>query len=49
MQLQPWLEDLFRSNVAIIDYVKQVLLPGGQLPIYRKSELVIKILRGVAL
>ena len=49
MQLQPWLEDLFKSSVPVTEYVKRVLLPGGQLPIYRKSELAIKILRGVAL
>ena len=49
MQLQPWLEGLFRSSVPITEYVKRVLLSGGQLPIYRKLELAIKILRGVAL
>ena len=49
MQLQLWLEGLFKSSVAVTDYVKRVLLPGGQLPIYQKSELAIKILRGVAL
>ena len=48
-QLQPWLEDLFRSSVPVTEYVKRVPLPGGQLPIYRKSELAINILRGVAL
>ena len=48
-QLQPWLEGLFRSSVPVTEYVKQVLLPGGQLLIYQKSELAIKILRGVAL
>ena len=48
-QLQPWLEGLFRSSVPVVEYVKRVPLPGGQLPIYRKSELAIKILRGVAL
>ena len=48
-QLQPWREDLFRSNVSVTEYVKRIPLPGGQLPIYRKSELAIKILRGVAL
>ena len=48
-QLQPWLEGLFRSSVPVAEYVKRVPLPGGQLPIYRKSELAIKILRGVAL
>ena len=48
-QLQPWLEDLFRSSVPVTEYVKRVPLPGGQLPIYRKSELAIKILRGVTL
>ena len=48
-QLQPWLEGLFRSSVPVTEYVKRVPLPGGQLPIYRKSELAIKILRGVAL
>ena len=48
-QLQPWLEGLFRSSVPITEYVKRVLLLGGQLPIYQKSELAIKILRGVAL
>ena len=50
MQLQPWLEGLFRSSIAVTDYVKGGLpLPGGQLLIYRKSELAIKILKGVAL
>ena len=49
MQLQPWLEDLFRSSVAVTDLVKLVPLPGGQLLIYRKFELAIKILRGVML
>ena len=49
IQLQPWLEGLFRSSVPVTEYVKRVPLPGGQLPIYRKSELAIKILRGVAL
>ena len=49
MQLQPWLEGLFKSSVAVTEYVKRVLLPSGQLPIYRKSELAIKILRGVQL
>ena len=44
MQLQPWLEDLFRSSETIIDYVK-----FGQLLEDRKSDLAIKILRGVAL
>ena len=48
-QLQPWLEDLFRSSVPVTKYVKRVPLSSGQLPIYRKSELAIKILRGVAL
>ena len=48
-QLQSWLEGLFRSSVPITEYVKRVPFPGGQLPIYRKSELAIKILRGVAL
>ena len=48
-QLQPWLEGLFRSSVPVTEYVKRVPLPSGQLPIYRKSELAIKILRGVAL
>ena len=48
-QLQPWLEGLFRSSVPVTEYVKRVPLPGGQLPIYRKSELAIKILKGVAL
>ena len=48
-QLQPWLEGLFRSSVPVTEYVKRVPLPGGQLPIYRKSELAIKILRGIAL
>ena len=48
-QLQPWLEGLFRSSVPVTEYVKRVPLPGGQLPIYRKSELTIKILRGVTL
>ena len=48
-QLQPWLEGLFRSSVPVTEYVKWVPLPGGQLLIYRKSELAIKILRGVAL
>ena len=48
-QLQPWLEGLFRSSVSVTEYVKRVPLPGGQLPIYLKSELAIKILRGVAL
>ena len=49
VQLQPWLEGLFRSSVPVTKYVKRVPLPGGQLPIYRKSELAINILRGVAL
>ena len=49
MQLQLWLEGLFRSSVAVTDYVKRVSLLGGQLLIYRKSELAIKILKGVAL
>ena len=50
MQLQPsWLEGLFRSSVPVTEYVKRVFLPGGQLLVYRKSELAIKILRGVAL
>ena len=48
-QLQPWLEGLFRSSVPVTEYVKRVPLSGGQLPIYRKSKLAIKILRGVAL
>ena len=48
-QLQPWLEGLFRSSVPVTEYVKQVPIPGGQLPVYWKSELAIKILRGVAL
>ena len=47
-QLQPWLEGLFRSSVPVTEYVKRVPLPGGQLSIYRKSKLAIKILRGVA-
>ena len=34
MQLQPWLEGLFTSSVAVTDYVKRVPFPGGQLPIY---------------
>ena len=29
MQLQPWLEGLFRSSVPVTDYVKWVPLPGG--------------------
>ena len=49
IQLQPWLEDLFRSSVPVTEYVKRVSLPGGQLSIYRKSELAIKILKGVVL
>ena len=49
IQLQPWLESLFRSSVPVTEYVKRVPLSGGQLPIYQKSELAIKILRGVAL
>ena len=48
-QLQPWLEGLFRSSVPVTEYMKWVPLPGGQLLVYRKSELAIKILRGVAL
>ena len=48
-QLQPWLEGLFRSSVPVTEYVKRVPLPGGQLPIYWKLELAIKILRGVTL
>ena len=48
-QLQPWLEGLFRSSVPVTEYVKRVPLSGGELPIYRKSELAINILRGVAL
>ena len=48
-QLEPWLKGLFRSSVPVTEYVKRVPLPGGQLPIYLKSELAIKILRGVAL
>ena len=48
-QLQPWLEGLFRSSVPVTEYVKRVPLPGGQILIYRKSELTIKILRGVTL
>ena len=48
-QLQPWLEDLFKSSVPVTEYVKRIPLPIGQLPIYRKSKLAIKILRGVAL
>ena len=34
MQLQPWLEGLFRSSVPVIEYVKRIPLPSGQLPIY---------------
>ena len=49
IQLHPWLKGLFRSRIPIIQYVKLVLLPSGQLPIYRKSELAIKILRRVTL
>ena len=49
MQLQPWLEGLFRSSVAVTNYVKRVPLPSGQLRIYQKSELAIKILKGIAL
>ena len=49
MQLQLRLEGLFRSNVVVIDYVKRVPLPGGQLLIYRKSEFAIKILRWITL
>ena len=49
IQLQPWLEGRFRSSIPVTEYVKRVPLPSGQLPIYRKSELAIKILRGVAL
>ena len=48
-QLQPWLEGLFRSSVPVTEYVKRVPLPGGQLPIYWKSKLAIKILKGVTL
>ena len=29
MQLQPWLEGLFRSSVAVTDYVKRVPLLGA--------------------
>ena len=50
MQLQPWLEGLFRSSLPVTDYVKRVLLLSSQLPIYRKSELAIvreKILQRV--
>ena len=49
MELQPWLESLFRSNEVVIEYVKRVSLPSGQLPEDRKSDLAIKILRGIAL
>ena len=48
-QLQPWLKGLFRSSVPVTEYVKRVPLPGGQLPMYQKSKLAIKILRGIAL
>ena len=33
IQLQPWLEGLFRSSVPVTEYVKRVPLLGGQLPI----------------
>ena len=49
IQLQPWLEGLFRSSVPVTKYVKWIPLSRGQLPIDRKSELAIQILRGVAL
>ena len=49
MQLQPWLEDLFRSCEVVTEYVKQVPLLGDQLPEEQKFDLAIKILRGIAL
>ena len=49
IQLQLWLEHLFRSSEAVTNYVKRVMLLGGHLPEDRKSNLAIKILRGVAL
>ena len=49
MQLQPWLEDLFRSSEIVTQYVKRVLLPGGQLSKDRKSKLAIKILEGIVI
>ena len=49
MQLQLWLEGLFKSSEAVTDYVKRVPLSGGQLPKDQKSNLAIKILRGVTL
>ena len=47
MQLQLWLEDLFRSSEVITKYVKRALLLGGQLLEDQKSNLAIKILGAV--
>ena len=49
MQLQPWLEGLFRSSEVVTDYVKWVPLQDGELAKDWKSDLAIKILREVAL
>ena len=44
MQLQLWLEGLFRLSEVVTRYVKRAPLPGGQLPEDQKSNLAIKIL-----
>ena len=49
MQLQPWLESLFRSSIVIIEYVKRVPLLSGQFQKDQKFNLAIKILGGVVL
>ena len=49
IQLQLWLEGLFRSSEVVTEYVKRVPLPGGQLPEDQKSNLAIKILNGIVL
>ncbi|KAG0572658.1 hypothetical protein KC19_VG114400 [Ceratodon purpureus] len=46
MTLKPWLEGLFRSGEAVPEYVKLALLPFGQFPMDRSSDLALKILRG---
>ena len=49
MQLQLWLESLFRSSEVVTDYIKWFLLPDDQLLKDQKSNLAIKILRGIKL
>ena len=43
MQLQLWLEGLFKSSEVVIECMKRILLPSGQLPKDQKSDLAIKI------